>query len=521
MRTFTSCLVFSILAVMCGACSSGEPLDRLIAQLDDSARREHAIDGLLVLVRQAAPRHRQEIKQRVVFALKEAYREDHSREQIVAALALLKDPRAAEVFLAALKDAHRGGAYFKAAVRSARLIGELGLREHTPALVEALEKVHASPRKDHNTWLERSLIRAMERLNDPRAVDVLIKVLKTDPVQQDYHLNRMAARTLGRLKDQRAVPSLVATLDASSHGLLLFEENRRALCRIGPSAVETLVKEAGRRTRRGLPLKSSEAALRVLGDLGVPSVADALFQSSGPKDPATFQLAAAEALLRLGQQDALKSVLSILKNRNNSITARRRAADILGWYGRADSLDGILESTCASTTPAQEVICWGVALATCRLAGRTGIARIDKLIASRKSKATKHDLQMYRQRLVVMETCDVDVECLKKHLNAQSWRVQERAAIELGRTGDPANALSLAEHLEKAHPQVQHAILVGLERLALSGKIPPAALEHLERYDHQKAGGSATPDALSRGVCLGQRLTRNLKGKTRRSGEKR
>jgi HEAT repeat protein len=331
----------------------------------------------------------------------------------------------------------------------------------------------------------------------------------------------MAARALGQLRDPRAIPALVATVGASSHGLVLFEENRRALCRIGSSAGEPLVKEAKRRTRRGLPVQSSEAALRVLGDLGIPSVADALFQLSGPQDPATFQLAAAETLLRLGQDDALKNVLSVLKSRKNSITARRRAADILGWYGRANSLDGVVESSCATATPAQEVICWGVALAYCRLAGRAGTAKIDKLIAKRKNKATKHDLHMYRQRFVVVETCDIDVECLKKHLDSKSWRVQERAAIELSRTGDPANALPLAEHLENAHPQVQHAILVGLERLALSGEIPLAALKLLERYDHQKAGGSATPDTLSRGVCLGQRLMRNLKDKKRQSGVKR
>jgi HEAT repeat protein len=258
-----------------------------------------------------------------------------------------------------------------------------------------------------------------------------------------------------------------------------------------------------------------------LGDLGIPSVADTLLGLSGPQDPATFQLAAAETLLRLGQDDALKSVLSVLKNRKNSITTRRRAADILGWYGRADSLDGVFESTCATATPAQEVICWGVALAYCRLAGRAGTAKIDKLIAKRKNKTTKHDLQMYRQRLVVMETCGMDVECFIKQLDAKSWRIQERAAIELSRTGDPANTLPLAEHLEKAHPQVQRAILIGLERLTLSGKIPPAALKFLERYDQQRAGGSATPDALSRGVCLGQRLMRNLKDKKRQPGEKR
>jgi hypothetical protein len=200
----------------------------LTAQLKVPGQREQAIDGLLVLVRQASEAKRPGVTEKVVHALKEAYRDDHCRGEIVAALALLKDPRAEEVFVAALRDADRGGTYFESAVRSARLIGELELRDQVPALVEALRKAHATPRPDRNTWLERSLIQALERLRDRRALEVLAQVLRSDPARQDFYLNRMAGRALGNLADPRAVPALVETLGTSSHGLLLFEENRRA-----------------------------------------------------------------------------------------------------------------------------------------------------------------------------------------------------------------------------------------------------------------------------------------------------
>ena len=337
--TCLTAAVVGALLLLGSGCSGNDPLTQLIADLDDPARREHAIDGLLVQVRQAPAARRARVKERVVHALCEAYRTDQRRDAIVAALALLKDRRAEQVFVAALKDADRGGDYFEAAVRSARLIGELQLKRHVPALVTTLRRSHAAPRKDRNTWLERSLIQALDRLGDRRAVPALIELLRpTRPSTTSTSTGSPPGRW-GGSGTHRAIAPLVQTLGAQSHGLLLFEENRRALCRIGPAAAEPLALATEGRQRGGLPRQSAAAALRVLGDLGGPALATSrLLRLLKPDDPDELRLALAEALLRRGAAAEGAKLLQALLAREESAAHRassgRRAPRLAGRRGR-------------------------------------------------------------------------------------------------------------------------------------------------------------------------------------------
>jgi len=494
----------------CG-CSSGDPVARLTSQLGESAHRERAIDAMLILVRQTPAKQRAQVKQRVVNALMEAYREDTARPQIVAALALLKDGRAEEVFVAALKDAERGGPYFEASVRSARMIGELGLKKQVPVLLKSLEQRLASPRDDRNTWLERSLIQALERLADRRAVPVLIKALKADPARMDFYISRMAAHALGTLRDARAVDALVASLGATSHGLLLYEESRRALCRIGAPSIKGLSSVAWRRDRRQRPVANAPAAVRLLADLGAVDLTTKLMSLPRPDDPAELRLAVAQTLLRLGRRDADRLALDLVQDQKSSVTSRRCAADLLGWYGAADSVAPLLAPSCSKADAAGQLLCWSVALAHSRVAGAEGTAALDKLLATRQDEATRHHLGVCRARLAMVTTCADQPGCYERQLtSAADWREQERAALELGRSG---SALPLARHLAQAHPQVKQAILVGLEQQQLQ---PPQnsevrqALRALIDSKVKDTGphGVTPPAIVGRALCLDERLER-------------
>lgn len=524
--TCLTAAVVGALLLLGSGCSGNDPLTQLIADLDDPARRERAIDGLLVQVRQAPAARRARVKERVVHALCEAYRTDQRRGAIVAALALLKDRRAEQVFVAALKDADRGGDYFEAAVRSARLIGELQLKRHVPTLVTTLRRSHAAPRKDRNTWLERSLIQALDRLGDRRAVPALIELLTADPAKHDFYLNRLAAGALGRLGDHRAVAPLVQTLGAQSHGLLLYEENRRALCRIGPAAAEPLALATEGRQRGGLPRQSAAAALRVLGDLGGHRPGnDRLLRLLKPDDPDELRLALAEALLRRGAAaEGAKLLQALLARGKAPLTARRQAAELLGWLGGAADLPASqLTAHCSTpargkSSAAREVLCWSVALAYTRVAGKEGLEQLDRLIAVHTDKTTGHNLKTYRDRLILVSTCGADAACLVKELKAANWRRQERAALELGRGGFASHADALARRAATAHPQVQRAILGALERLEVEGKLGSQARIKigglLEALAIKDQGDSPPPPAItSLALCLSQRLKRRREEK--------
>jgi hypothetical protein len=500
-----------LLALVLGACSR-DPAQQLVSQLDEPAKREQAIDGLLQLVRHAPADQRARVKERVVRALIEAYQDDESRPEIVAALAVLRDPRAEGVFVAALRDADRGGTYYEAAVRSARLLGELELRRQVPVLVEALRKAHSSPRPDRNSWLERSLVAALDRLGDRQAVDVLIAVLKTEPVQQDFYLNKMAATALGRLGDPRAVRPLVASLAATSHGLLLFEESRRALCRLGQPAVAELLSAAARRDRRQ-PEANAIAAARVLGDLSERGEAPRVAALLKPKDPDDYRLAVAETLLRLGSPTGETALREILASPQSALTARRQAVELLGWFGHAELAGQILDTACAGSGAAQAVLCWSGALAYTRLADDSGLARIDTQIA-RSDATTQRYLQTYRPRLAVVATCAGDRDCYMRQLSDGDWRAAERATLELAHHPDDRAAISprLARAYRKAHAQLKLAILIAIEHLVLDNPLSVASSTKvaalLEPPRVEPAGEQTPPAIVSRAICLGERLRR-------------
>lgn len=465
------------------------------------------MDGLLLLVKERPTEKK--LRERVVFALMEAYRRDHARGRIVEALAILRDPHAKQVFIAALQDAHRGGEYFEAAVRAVRIIGELKLPGTALPLIKALRAARARPLERRSTWLERALISALDRLGDPRAVKVLVEVLQSLPASQDFYLNKLAARALGRLGDPAAVHPLVKSLGATSHGLLLYEESRKALCRIGQPAIKELLRQA---RKRGA---TAAQAIRVLGDLGDPSVIPPLKALGDTLSAAdNRRLEIAHTLLRLGHLDAQIGLLEILGSKTSALAAQRRAAELLGWFdGPGESQEALgerLAAACAKESVSARVRCWGIALAFSRQAGPKGLQRLDTLLAAGKDKDTGHHLREYRPRLVLAQECGTRPACYAKHLDAPDWRVRERAALELGRVGDPKVARRLAGKFGGEHARVKEAILTSLETLARQHALPADLGKSLEEpaWQNKKEEKIADSAIKSRAVCFVQRLKR-------------
>ncbi len=523
----------ALLLLSLGGCRGGDRLQQLTSQLDQAGSRERAIDGLLVLIKEAPEQRRAALRTRVAHALSEAYRTDRHRGAIVSALALLRAPEGEQVFTAALADHARGGEYFEAAIRSARLIGELGLRARAPALITTLEGCLAAPRPDRNTWLERSLILALDRLADRRAVPALVKTLDGDPATQDFYLNRMAARALGKLGDLSAVPSLVRSLGQTSHGLLLLEESRRAICRIGGEATVEVLRAALARDRLGAPGKNARGALLLLGDLGARDALPRLAALDRSKLDADTRVSLGRAMLRLGDLRGKQALQEVIDLASAPLTARGDAARLLGLYGGAGDLGERLERECgAQGGPEAQVLCWRLALAHTRTDGPDGGARLDALLAATSDETTTQYVARYRRRLKVPEQCKGARACLLGLMGDQEWRVRERAALDLGRMErDAATVKALASRLEGEHDQVKLALLIGLERLAKVGGADEelkAALPGLKPLvDAGKAAGEATgmapsPALRSRLLCLRERLGRTAGGaaKTNKTNSK-
>ena len=508
-------------------CSERGPHAVHFSQLKVPAQRERAIDGLLVAVREAPKEGQEALRQKVAYALTEAYRVDRHRGAIVSALALLKAAEGEVVFSAALGDFERGGEYFEAAIRAARLLGELGLKKQVPELIKTLDRCLAAPRPDRNTWLERTLIQSLARLNDPRAVPVLTRVLARPPEVQDFYLNKMAARALGTLGDVAAAPALVRALAANRHGLLLFEESRRAFCALGPSTAHELRRAAATRDRRGLPGVAATRALTVLGDLGLTGEVAALEKLRPAKGNRSttdsYELALAESLLRLGSREGAGLLKALLDEPGATITSRGEAARLLGLYGAAEDLGERPLLACGGKPEAGgALLCWRLALAYTRLGkpeADGGKSLLDQVATDKLDPVTRSYFKRYRVRLTVPSKCNKQPSrvCLEKHLAAPDWRVRERAALDLGRGGEASVAKTLAARYSGEHDQVKQAILIGLEQAPLQGAEAGAVLKALPRPKRSALAKTATaregeteepPGLGSRLFCLRARLSR-------------
>jgi len=174
----------------------------------------------------------------------------HSRDEVVragAAFALgeLKDPRAVEPLIGALKDSGIGVRQLAAGA-----LGEL----NDPRAVEPL----IGTLKDSEIAVRWVAAVALGRLKDPRAVDPLIDAL-TD---SNADVRRWAANTLGELNDPRAVDPLIGALKDSDFsvrwraaGALGELKDRRAV-----EPLKVLLADPDNSVR-----KAAEAAIKKIG----------------------------------------------------------------------------------------------------------------------------------------------------------------------------------------------------------------------------------------------------------------
>jgi hypothetical protein len=150
-------------------------------------------------------------------------------------LGKIKDPRAVEPLIAALKDTDS-----RVRFNAAAALVKTGVPAVEP-LIEAMRPLVAAPNSPANInnlkMVEAGLVRigtpavepliaalkdpdsnvrvmaadALGKIKDPRAVEPLIAALK----DSDSNVRQMAARTLGEIKDPRSVESLIAAAQTS------------------------------------------------------------------------------------------------------------------------------------------------------------------------------------------------------------------------------------------------------------------------------------------------------------------
>lgn len=293
-----------------------------------------------------------------------AYQEGRFRGDIVAALAQIGDPKAAPVMIAAIGD--------KGEKEAARLAGttllEWNVGEgNTDALLAVVGDASAPVENKY------SALQILSKYPDPKTIPYLIQVLKADPDVQPIALAGLAAEALGKLKEPKAVGPLIRCLwldDALGRNAVA--ECRLALARVGPTAVDDLIKTLERKNRevekRAIKLKFDKGgiveakAAEMLFDQPSPDAIDALVAamtgveemppsiSNNPQKAQAFVMggvqkviSTAKALAAIGDAKAVKPMLEVAADKQRPLEHKLSAVQQLAFLGRPEAVDGLLD----------------------------------------------------------------------------------------------------------------------------------------------------------------------------------
>jgi len=280
-----------------------------------------------------------------------------ARSSAAAALGATKDPRAVKPLIALLKDPDYSvrdrarDALVEIGAPAVELLivalrnTDSDVRDRATRALGALKDPRAveplimALKDDPDSDVRKSAAAALGAAKDPRAVEPLIVALKAPdalrirdsgvgmrefkdpaslPKDADWKVRKNAAEALGALKDHRAVEPLIAALEDWNSGVR--DSAAGALKGIGAPAVEPLI-AALRDPNAWLRL----GAARVLGERREPRVVNALLNASGNRDPAVlagaYQLfinrgkpgsenALIQALTRFGSEDMAEALLN-------------------------------------------------------------------------------------------------------------------------------------------------------------------------------------------------------------------
>ncbi|MBI4639550.1 MAG: HEAT repeat domain-containing protein [Candidatus Tectomicrobia bacterium] len=184
----------------------------------------------------------------------------------------------------------------------------------TSSLVKALKENSVSKR--------REAAEKLGQLRDTEAREALINALS----DQDSGVRKRAAKALGRLGDQGAIQPLLLRLDKDieiRQDLILALGHLRAKEAI-PRLIELL--GGGEKTIRW-------ASANALGDIGDPQVVPTLVRQLSHESDEEVRIGIIEALGKLGGEEALTALTSLLEKENRRL--RKAAVQALGNISQA------------------------------------------------------------------------------------------------------------------------------------------------------------------------------------------
>jgi len=362
------------------------------------------------------------------------------RAQAAWALGQLRDRRAVQALMAALKEDNEAIAY--AAAMALSVLGEPAV----PSLIAALNS--------DMDMLRQMVVKSLARMGNSSARPLLAIV--QDETQPDSVI-KGAAEALGLLGNPQAIPPLVRLLRSRSGKVV--EPAAHALAAIGLPAIQPLVD--------ALPSLSAEVALSravvdALVSIGEPSIKPLLRALDSPS--VSVRAAAEEALKGIGAP-AIEALLEAL--RNGELGLRRRIAMILEQFGE----DRRLAEPLLRMRNDKDA---GVRLRVVHILGQIGREQtIDPLIDS-----AQHDPDESVRREAIRALMDRKDERAIGPLIAvlQDPHLRENAIAALAAHGEPAVEPLISAIHQESNPELREAYIKVLATIGSRGRVGDATL---------------------------------------------
>lgn len=509
-----------------GGCE-GDPNDpqTWIKKLEEGALREKAVEELTRIYTDTLNSKNGNNDDPAVKALRDAivpplvnafknYRDDiGSREKILDVLAAMHDPRAEEVFIAALDftpDLSEAQA-----VKGAEGLGALASQNGVPKLLECLTKITGNRPVDNQ--MKRAIVEAFMKIKDPRAVPALIQILDTSAEEQDFFVNKLAAIALGVIGDPQAVPVLIRALFMEGRGASIFQQARYSLVQIGGPAVEPLIRamkgqdpelQRMANARSFLPGVVQWKCARILGDIGDPRAIDALLELVSSTDQEVQGWAAA-ALGQLARTpEAMTRVTAALtpklseESTFGAWVAIIGALAIMGGPERMATIRQVFERD-VLPDPGIRVAC---AMWWSRMATSDESTAFDRTVNEEDDQGLKDGLNVHRVRFTAAGQCTTDLTCWIGKLDDADPIVADKAAFMLGQlgAGNAAVQTALIAHLNARNTELRQAILNALDRLSSAGC--PPCVERIRAIAAEEEGRQSYALVNSEALCTAARM---------------
>jgi HEAT repeat protein/energy-coupling factor transporter ATP-binding protein EcfA2 len=197
------------------------------------------------------------------------------RQAAARMLGEIGDPQATPALIQALQDEE-----WLVREAAAWALGQIGDPQATPALIQALRD---------EEWEVRGAAWALGQIGDPQAIPALIQALQLQ--DEDWRVSRAAAWALGQIGDPQAIPALIQAL--RDEKWVVRGTAAKALEQIGPPAVPALLEAL-----QDEDWRVRQAAAEALGQIGDPQATPALIQALQDEDW-RVRRAAVKALLKL------------------------------------------------------------------------------------------------------------------------------------------------------------------------------------------------------------------------------